>query len=450
MGMRVAAAAGCLLGLLNVAGVAAQEPTASWKPRYTSLGAFCSKGLKGNDGDCGCENTQFRQQNGSMYIMESVATHPCNKLFPVAGAGNSGACSYFRIRELRTGRIVSNVSHAIDHDFCSAVADHARDTLWVFCAAFGRRNKLHPGPCSKGYDGCYVGAWKTKLSGDLDSWSPTAKALTLFPGMGMANNDVTLATGRLPGVAEPHQAVMIIEADRGNWSRGHTYPEFAINTGSDGDLGKNWKLLNGSQYRIAASSGHRLTDGEGTGDAPTLRFDAEEGYYYSLGGGWITNGPARSKTLQVGSWEVSPLMPIAIPAARAANHSLPPIDQQAGVNKELYSNIWRNQEPSVLAKIDLFVKNMTAWNWGVTDPDVCCSDGKSPSYMLHTLSQQGGKLPPGTTTWNMAALGTVNASLFEWLRGYFPKHNPANDSATELGSGCARNGCGRNIQPQVR
>ena len=80
----------------------------------------------------------------------------------------------------------------------------------------------------------------------------------------------------------------------------------------------------------------------------------------------------------------------------------------------------------MLAKIDLFVNNMTAWNWGVTDPDVCCSDGKSPSFMLHTLSQQGGHLPPGTMTWNMAALGTVNASLFEWLRGYFPKPNSSN------------------------
>jgi hypothetical protein len=44
-------------------------------------------------------------------------------------------------------------TQAIDHDFCSALADHERDTLWVFCSAFGRRNKLHPGPCSKGYDG---------------------------------------------------------------------------------------------------------------------------------------------------------------------------------------------------------------------------------------------------------------------------------------------------------
>lgn len=56
---------------------------------------------------------------------------------------------------------------------------------------------------------------------------------------------------------------------------------------------------------------------------------------------------------------------------------------------------------------------------GVTDPDVCCNDGRAPSFMLHTLSQQGGKLAPGTRPWNMAAMNTVNASLFEWLRTYF-------------------------------
>ena len=168
-----------------------------------------------------------------------------------------------------------------------------------------------------------------------------------------------------------------------------------------------------------------------------------QGYYYSLGGGWITNGPARSKSLAVGSWEVSPLAPMAIPAARASNHSLPPVDMLAGINTDLYSQVWK-RAGGVPSDVALFLKNMTAWNWGVTDPDVCCNDGKAPSYMLHTLSQQGGKLPPGTKTWNMAALGTVNQScaattqpvsglhssegaiavadrLNEWLRGYFPK-----------------------------
>ena len=54
---------------------------------------------------------------------------------------------------------------------------------------------------------------------------------------------------------------------------------------------RNWVLLDPSKYGIKASSGHRMPDGEGTADAPTLRYDPEGGYYYSLGGGWITNGP---------------------------------------------------------------------------------------------------------------------------------------------------------------
>eukprot|EP00729_Bicosta_minor_P017154 gene17154-8998_t len=191
----------------------AQEPTSNWSPRYKSLGPFCSHGLKGNDGDCGCENTPFRTQSGDMYIMESVDTHPCNKLFPKAAPDNDQACGYFRIRELSTGKVVSNVSQSIGHNFCSALADHKRDTLWVFCSAFARRNKLNPGPCAHGYNGCYVGGWKTKLSGDLNTWSRTAKVLTLPGGMGMANNDATLVSGAaavaaalIPGAAPPHQA----------------------------------------------------------------------------------------------------------------------------------------------------------------------------------------------------------------------------------------------------
>ena len=61
------------------------------------------------------------------------------------------------------------------------------------------------------------------------------------------------------------------------------------------------------------------------------------------------------------------MAPIAIPAARAANHSLPPADMLAGINTGLYSRIWRNGIPATTAS---FMKNMTAWNWGVTDPDV--------------------------------------------------------------------------------
>jgi len=354
-----------------------------------------------------------------MHIMESVIARHCEDLFP--HANRTGECSYFRIRDLASGTILANVSGSIDFNFCSALADHDRDALWVFCSAFGRYNKANPGPCSHGYDNCYVGTWKTKLSGDFSSWTPTARSVTLPAGVGMANNDVTLVSGKHAAAraAEaglpPYQAVMILETDRGNWSN-HTYPEFAINTGSDGDLSKNWVVLPKLQYRISGGPAG-LHTGEGTGDAPTIRYDAEEGYFYSIGGGWITNGPARSANLTATSWEGSPLAPIAVPALRAAKAGLPATDMLAGINTKLYTNIWRNGIPE---NTKLFVANMTKWNWGVTDPDVCCSDGKSPSYMLHTLSHQGGPLPPGTKSLNMAAMNTIDMPLFEWFRSYFP------------------------------
>jgi hypothetical protein len=320
---------------------------------------------------------------------------------------------------METGRVIANVSQSIDHDFCSAAVDHARNTIWVFCSAFGRRNKEHPGPCSDGiYKGCYVGAWKASLT-DLTTWSTTAKSLTLPDGVGMANNDVTFVSGskaaaqaKLPGAAPAHQAAMIIEQDRGNRTG---KIQFAVNTGTDGDLSKNWILLNGSHFHIGKVN---PADGEGTGDAPAMRYDVDGGHYYSLGGGWITNGPVRSTSLAVGSWEVSPRMPMAVPVAVATKAKVPAIDRAAGINTELYTNLWKKGIPPV---VQAYFDNISAWNYGVTDPDICCSDGYAPSYMIHTLSQQGGpKLPPGTHPGNMMALGVANATLFDWLRSYFP------------------------------
>jgi hypothetical protein len=258
--------------LLVLCGASAQVPNKTWTPNYESLGPICSNHLSSS---CGCENTQFRvganaNSPGKMFMMQSVNTHPCSRLFP--SSTNTGACSYFRIVEMETGAVVANVSQSIDHDFCSAAVDHTRNTIWVFCSAFGRRNKKHPGPCSDGtYKGCYVGAWKASLN-DLTSWSATAKSLTLPDGVGMANNDVTFVSGpkaialaALPREAPAHQAVMIIEQDRGDRTG---KIQFAVNTGTDGDLSKDWILLNGSQYHIDRL---KPAAGEGTGDAPTIR-----------------------------------------------------------------------------------------------------------------------------------------------------------------------------------
>lgn len=64
--------------------------------------------------------------------------------------------------------------------------------------------------------------------------------------------------------------------------------------------------------------------------------------------------------MAAGTWESSTLAPIAIPATRAANHSLPATDMLAGINTELYSNIWLGGIPPTTA---MFLTNMTKWNW---------------------------------------------------------------------------------------
>eukprot|EP01047_Picozoa_sp_COSAG01_P104713 COSAG01_NODE_34003_length_555_cov_0.791667_1_plen_184_part_11 len=176
---------------------------------------------------------------------------------------------------------------------------------------------------------------------------------------------------------------MIIEgrADKGVARPG----PFAINTGTDGDLGANWVILNGSEYSFGLPKG---AAGEGTGDAPTLRYDAEQGMYYSIGGGWITNGPVRSKTLRTGTWSVSPLAPMAVPDARAAAVGLAASDEARGINTAFFTAVWGatgGAGPTDRA----YAKNLSRWAWGATDPDLCCSDGHAPSYLLNTLSRQG-------------------------------------------------------------
>lgn len=325
-----------------------------------------------------------------------------------------------------TGIVIANVSDSLQHSFCAALADHGRRQMWVFCSAHARNNKQFPGPCDKKpYRGCYVGAWNASFD-HLDEFSPMRKALVLPDGHALFNNDVALVFGeaaakaaKAPGAAPAHQAVMIME---GREEDPHTYPPlspFAVNTGTDGDLGTSWVLLNRSAFTISGFP--KGATGEGTGDAPTLRYDAEQGYYYSIGGGWITNGPARSPNLTAGSWTASQLGPMAVPDARLVSAGLPAMDKtagDAGINPDMYKAVWRAGSP---AEARVWMANTTTWAFGATDPDLCCSDGQGPSFLLNTLSRQGA--PSGfsgkSTTFNR--LQRSELPLNEWLRSYFPE-----------------------------
>ena len=44
--------------------------------------------------------------------------------------------------------------------------------------------------------------------------------------------------------------------------------------------------------------------------------------------------------------------------------------------KGFYKEVWARETAGDKEYIAAFLRNISAWNWGVTDPDFCCSDGK--------------------------------------------------------------------------
>ena len=359
------------------AGVAAQNPTPSWRPNFEPLGLFCYKDAQNpnvdperqhdypHSGGCGCENTQFRWTDGQLYMMESHG-HDCDPIFPNYNSSTEGDCSFFRIRHMLSGRIVANVSESLRHSFFSAVVDYnakPSPRLWVFGPAHARGNKLKPGPCdgNGGWSGCYIGSWS---STDLVTWSQASQAVPLPDHHAAFNTRATMVprmSAAAAAVLPKHQAAMVLEP-RSDHAYMNTSFRYAVNTGSDGDLSRNWQLLPGHKF---SESGPTLPRQLNLG-APTMHYDEEEGYYYTIGGGSITAGPVRSKTLAAGSWQLTPRAPMAVNAASLSRVGLAPTD--AKVYKGFYTEVWERETAEDEAKIDAFLANITAWNWGFTDP----------------------------------------------------------------------------------
>ena len=104
---------------------------------------------------------------------------------------------------------------------------------------------------------------------------------------------------------------------------------------------------------------------------------------------------------------------MAVPAAIAADSGVP---YNPHFNTDLYTEVWENGIQPTDAG---YMANISLWNWGVTDPDMCCDDGFAPSYMLHTLSRQGAPQNFTGKSWNMAGLLRSNLTQYEWLESYF-------------------------------
>ena len=411
---------------LLLSGGLAQPPSASWRPNFTPLGLYCYNDAHNPDlpdahdhvGSCGCENTQFRWTDGQFYVMESHS-HGCDTTFGALGYNTTrdGDCSYFRIRHMDSGRVIANVHESLGHSFFSATVDYdakPSPRLWVFGPAHARGNKVRPGPCdgNGNWTGCYIGSWS---STDLLNWTATRKALPLPDHHAAFNTRTAMVRAVNPVAAQAlprHQAVMVLEPRSDAAYRNESF-RYAINTGSSGDLSKDWALLPGSKF---SESGSGVPAQLNLG-APSMHYDDEEGYYYTIGGGSITAGPVRSKSLLAGSWELSPRAPMAAPAAATARAGLPNTDGH--VYRGFFRDVWALETAAEHEKNAAFVANMSAWNYGFTDADFCCSDGKSPSYLLHTISRQGAPHNMTGRSYNFAGMEIFNGTLNAWLRSYF-------------------------------
>ncbi len=122
-------------------------PSPPSPPHYTVMGSV----------DVGTyENTIFYWK-GVMYNLENIA---CS-YWDHAGIWDSfwGNNSYARVRELESGRVVSNVSTTRGFGFVSAFADYEHDVMWLFGAPANR--------CKGNGPNYSVQAWWSK---DLVNW----------------------------------------------------------------------------------------------------------------------------------------------------------------------------------------------------------------------------------------------------------------------------------------
>eukprot|EP01052_Picozoa_sp_SAG31_P031660 SAG31_NODE_3377_length_4345_cov_2.113048_3_plen_599_part_01 len=373
-----------------------------WTPNFSPEGMISYTDVTGFIGE-----TSLLRFKGVMYTMESC--------------GSTDVGTHFRIRKLSTGQIISNVTQSGGHSFFSAQVDNVHGKVWVFGIAHNRHghagdpkfpnNKVNR--CDRTpYTGCYIGAWS---STDMVHWTKTVQAVHLPEGSTIGNNAVAMVTSdKYDHTLPKHQAIMAVEmADCAG-----PYPQcmqteekycFAVNTGTDGDLSKNWKIL-GAAYCSQIHS------------CPSINYDKETGYYYQTGGGSTIVGPDRSRDLM--HWERSPMHPVSRPSVELDT----PIDNKIA---PYYTGLWSGAKQDVVDEAKLNLQYEQTWNWGHSDAELCCSDGLTPSHIVYINSAQGHPNrntlvgTPGPQEWkqvdfNYVGLGTYNGTLNEWLRSYFP------------------------------
>lgn len=362
--------------------LAAPSPS-PWRPNFAHVGALAMDTL---------ESTPF-SLNGTLHVMQA-------RMGPFAPDGAQH--SFFCVYAGATGREVACPPSSSGFAFQSAIVDDARNTLWVFGSAWDRAQSSAPGckpwgcgACAEGR--CNVSVWWTR---DLVAWGGPAPAVQLPRGVTVPNVAVgfrPLGGGPAPppGVP-PHQAFMFLESA----------VSVAVNVGADGDLSRNWVLLNATEFATGPA-------GE-AGSCPAARFNARDGFYYIMGGGNYVD-VARSQTLRRGSWEVTPLGPVEAGCVRGFEDCAAPAI--ARIAPGFYAEYWANGSDRGRRA---FLANLSEWNWSVNDVDFCDAGGAGPTTFIYGFCAQ---TKPANATGSFGdgyMVGSSPLSAVEWLASFFP------------------------------
>ena len=430
------AAAAAALATVTRDGAASERPP-EWL-HFEHMGAWV--------GGLGYESTPM-YLGGRLYLMQSMMGR---------FAPDGGQHSYFCIFDGVTGEEVACPPSSSGHAACAGVVDRTSrpgtETAYVFCSAWDRANRTCPeyararsagnftwgcGACSRP-GACYVGAWS---SGDMRRWEgpsvavPPAEVAKLRkpaygdashhdyhpPALQLPTNVAAAPVPRQPSGAAiaagvpAHQAFMAFELSY----------NIAVNTGTDGDLSKNWQVLDPARY-----------GGQGI-ECPTVRYRPADGYYYLFGDiesvGQIF--VRRTKNLTVGSWE-SPTFS-AIPVMEsgcidratasaygeryskllAPSEDCSPGQPMTKIAEGYYTHYWANGSDRGGRE---FLSNLTAWQWSVNDPDFCDSGGQHPTtFFIYGMCAQTHAANWTGKVSGFYQLGTFNGTDVDFLASYF-------------------------------
>eukprot|EP00051_Salpingoeca_urceolata_P016628 m.222144 g.222144 ORF g.222144 m.222144 type:complete len:384 (+) comp18732_c1_seq9:288-1439(+) len=303
-----------------------------------------------------------------------------------------GNHSYARVRELYSGKVVSNVTTTKGFGFISAFPDYEHDTLWLFGTPADRCLGNGAPTSVQGWSTKDLVNWKTSLVFDYGQKTHNVQVTKVGPMPGM--NTFVPHSPLLP----PHKYAMFLECF--TW---------AINNNDDGDLTKGWVLIN-------STAPHAPCGG------PSMRYSPADGYYYILTGGH-TVSLLRTEDFQ--TWQESTPSPFISPAAthaQVANLSnFPVAAKHKGSPPNKYVGI---PEPDPIVTFNpSWRDNWQAWLENSNDADICCMHGDvKESWVLWGGSTQGGHPAPpldGTDA-GVNVVATANMPLTDLLAKYFP------------------------------